>query len=223
MSSGKLRVAVLASGNGSNLQAIINQNRNGELNIEIVVVLSDVADAFALQRAEQAGIATEFVNPENYPDRSKFDRQVLQVLDSYQPQLIVLAGFMRILTREFVKAYEFRIMNIHPSLLPAYKGLNTHQRVLDAGEAFHGATVHFVVSELDAGPIILQAELKVKTGETANELQQRVHACEYIIYSKAIQWFGEDRLSFGDDKVLLDGEISVEQFLNLHEIQAHKN
>lgn len=223
MSSGKLRVAVLASGNGSNLQAIINQIRNGALGIEIVVVLSDVADAFALQRAEQAGIATEFVNPENYPDRSRYDRQVLQVLDSYRPQLIVLAGFMRILSGDFVKAYESRIMNIHPSLLPAYKGLNTHQRVLDAGETFHGATVHFVVPELDAGPVILQAELKVKTGETANELKQRVHACEYIIYPKAIQWFGEGRLSIGDGKVLLDGEISVEQYLNLHEIQAHKN
>lgn len=223
MSSGKFRVAVLASGHGSNLQAIINQTRNGELGIEIVVVLSDVADAFALQRAERAGIATEFVNPENYPDRSSYDRQVLHVLDSYQPQLIVLAGFMRILTREFVTAYEFRIMNIHPSLLPAYKGLNTHQRVLDADETFHGATVHFVIPELDAGPIILQAELKVNAGETANELKQRIHACEYIIYSKAIQWCSEGRLSVGDGKVLLDGEISAEQYLKLHDIQAHKD
>ena len=216
MSNQRTRIVVLASGKGSNLQAIIDQIKTGSLNVEIAAVVSDVEDAFALSRAEKEKIPREFVNPKNFPDRQAYDDELVRIVRHYRPHLLVLAGFMRILTKSFVDQFESRIINIHPSLLPKYKGLNTHQRVLDANEKFHGATVHFVVPELDAGPVIVQAEVEVKSDDTSLSLQNRVHSCEHVIYPMAIQWYSENRLEIFDRKVLLDGKESPDQFIQCY-------
>lgn len=190
-----IRVVVFASGNGSNLQVIIDQAKSGELSVNVVAVVSDHADAYALERARKENIQTIFMNPKIYPDRIAYDAALRRRLEELNPDLIVLAGFMRILSAEFVSSFENRVMNIHPSLLPKYKGLNTHARVLAAGDRYHGATVHFVTEKLDDGPIIIQKKISVLPTDSVYELEQRVHECEYEIYPRAIQWFADGRIN----------------------------
>ena len=190
-----IRVVVFASGNGSNLQVIIDRAKSGGLSANVVAVVSDREDAYALERARKENIQTIFMNPKIYPDRMAYDAALRRCVEELNPDLIVLAGFMRILSAEFVSSFENRVMNIHPSLLPKYKGLNTHARVLAAGDRYHGATVHFVTEKLDDGPIIIQKKFSVLPTDSTYELEQRVHECEYEIYPRAIQWFADGHIT----------------------------
>ena len=197
-------IVVLISGSGSNLQALIDQSLQGLLNVKICAVISNKADAYGLERAKLAGIPTHTLNHKSFDSREEFDAELQALIDQYQPKLVVLAGFMRILTEAFAKHYEGRMLNIHPSLLPKYKGLNTHQRAIDANEKEHGVSVHFVSPELDAGAVILQASTEIDKDETAETLASKVHALEHIIYPLAVKWFSEERLTFQDGKALFD-------------------
>lgn len=190
-----IRLVILISGNGSNLQAIIDSINKNNLPAQIVAVISNKADAYGLQRAAKAGLTQRVLSNTDFSDRKEYDRALKKLIDEYQPDLVVLAGFMRILSDEFVEHYSHKIMNIHPSLLPKYKGLHTHQRVLDAGEKEHGCTVHYVTPELDDGPVILQAKVKVNAGDTAETLAARVHELEHRIYPEAIRLFAENKLN----------------------------
>lgn len=190
----KLRLVVLISGNGSNLQAIINACRQGSLNAEIAAVISNKHDAYGLQRARQAGITYEVLDHTQFDNREAFDQALMQRIDTYQPGLVVLAGFMRILSSQFVGHYTGCMLNIHPSLLPKYQGLNTHQRALEAGDKIHGASVHFVTADLDSGQVVLQAEIPVLADDDEQSLAARVLEKEHEIYPQAIQWFAEGKL-----------------------------
>ncbi len=202
MTKSLLRVVVLASGFGSNLQVIINHAKEGKLSAEIIAVVSDKKQSFALERARMENIKAVFVNPQKFADREKYDTVLRRKIDSLNPNLIVLAGYMRILTAAFVDHFKNRIMNIHPSLLPKYKGTNTHERVLLHGDSVHGATVHFVTAELDAGPIIIQKSFEVQSTDTVADLEERVHQCEYEIYPRAIQWFADGEIRVENGNVL---------------------
>lgn len=206
MSGNPCKTAILISGSGSNLQSFIDKVAAGEVNLDLCVVFSNKPDAYGLTRARTANIATECIEHAAFPDRESFDRAVATCLDGYEPDLLVLAGFMRILSPWFVRHYEGKVLNIHPALLPAYTGLDTHRRVLDAGEKWHGSTVHFVTEELDGGPRVLQARLPVNAGESADDLCARVQALEHRIYPEAANWFGQGRLEFRDGIAWLDGE-----------------
>ncbi|MCW9031732.1 MAG: phosphoribosylglycinamide formyltransferase [Gammaproteobacteria bacterium] len=190
-----IRLVVLISGNGSNLQAIIDDINNNNLPAQIVAVISNKADAYGLQRAKKAGIEQRVLSHRDFSDRTQYDQALKELIDEYQPDLIILAGFMRILSNEFVEHYLNKIMNIHPSLLPKYKGLNTHQRAIDAGDKEHGCSVHFVTPELDDGPVILQATVPIKADDTAETLATRVHEQEHRIYPEAIRLFAENKFS----------------------------
>ncbi|MCY4051896.1 MAG: phosphoribosylglycinamide formyltransferase [Gammaproteobacteria bacterium] len=189
-------IVILASGSGSNLQSIIDHVNGGQVKAKIMAVISDNPDAKALERAQAAGIESVLVRQSDYPSREKWEFDLIKKISKYKPALVVLAGFMRILGERFVTHFDKRIMNIHPSLLPAYRGLNTHQRVIDAGETEHGATVHFVTSKLDNGPIILQKRVKVRPEDNAEKLARRVLEQEHIIYPEAIRQFLEGHISF---------------------------
>lgn len=199
-------VVVLISGSGSNLQAIIDQVHNTEVNAEIVAVLSNKPEAFGLQRAEKAGIATHVHLREKGQTRNEYDSGLSAIIDQYSPDLIVLAGFMRILSSEFVTRYLGKLINIHPSLLPDFKGLDTHQRALQAKVAWHGASVHFVTPELDDGPVILQGKVAVQEDDTVESLQQKVHQQEHLIYPQVVQWFAEGRLCMLDGKAFFNDQ-----------------
>ena len=207
-----LRLVVLLSGSGSNLQAILDACLQGQsqnatpINARVVGVLSNKADAFGLTRAQQAGIDTAVLAHGNFPDRDSFDAAMADIIDAWQPDVIVLAGFMRILSAAFVIRYSGRLLNIHPSLLPKYKGLHTHQRALDAGDSEHGCSVHFVTPELDGGPVIAQAVVSVKADDTAESLAARVHVAEHGVYPAVLGWLAEQRLSLQQGQVVLDGE-----------------
>jgi phosphoribosylglycinamide formyltransferase-1 len=207
------RTAILISGSGTNLQAFIDAVAAGDLDLDLCVVFSNRPDAFGLERAKKAGIPTACIRHSNYPDRESFDRAVIEELDQFNPDLLILAGFMRILSPMFVDHYEGRILNIHPALLPKYPGLNTHQRALDAGDEWHGSTVHFVTEELDGGPRILQGRLRVDPEETADELQTRVQAVEHQIYPEAAGLVGSGRVVFKDGKSWVDDEVAEEPFV----------
>lgn len=182
------RIVVLISGHGSNLQALIDAERRNELGGgHIVAVISNRAEAFGLERARKAGIPTEVLSHKDFPERADFDAALMARIDAHRPDLVVLAGFMRILTSAFVHHYAGRLINIHPSLLPKYPGMNTHARAIEAGEAEHGATVHFVTEGVDEGPIILQGRVPILPDDTPETLQQRVHAIEHQIYPKAVR------------------------------------
>jgi len=181
--SSSFKLVVLISGNGSNLQAIIDAEK---LNAMIAAVISDKEDAFGLQRAAKANIPTHVIK--------NIDQALEDLLEQYSPDLIILAGFMRILDAGLVKKFKDRIINIHPSLLPKYKGLNTHQKVLEAGDQEHGTSIHFVTEDLDAGPIIAQSKLNVFEHETVEDLRTRVQALEYQLYPEVIQWFVEGKI-----------------------------
>ena len=199
-------VVVLISGSGSNLQALIDSVARGENPARIAAVISNRADAYGLQRAKQAGIATELLDHKQFDGREAFDAALIQAIDAHQPDLVVLAGFMRILTPGFVQHYAGRLLNIHPSLLPRHKGLHTHQRALEAGDSEHGCSVHFVTEELDGGPLVVQAVLPVMADDTAESLASRVHQQEHQIYPLAVRWFAEGRLRLGAQGAMLDGE-----------------
>jgi phosphoribosylglycinamide formyltransferase-1 len=204
--TGPLPIVVLVSGRGSNLQAIEACIASGELPARIRAVLSDREDAAALAWAAARGLATRVLSPRAYPDRATFDAALGEAIDAYQPALVLLAGFMRILGAPLVERFAGRMLNIHPSLLPRYRGLHTHRRVLEAGEAEHGASVHFVTSELDGGPVVLQAKVPVFPGDDEAELAQRVLTQEHRIYPLAVRWFAEGRLRLDRGAVWFDGQ-----------------
>lgn len=199
----KLPVVVLISGNGSNLQAIIDSAT--EQPIEVRAVISNRPEAYGLKRAKRAGIRTEVVNHRDYPSREAFDVALAEAIDRYQPSVIVLAGFMRILGNDFVRRYAGRMLNIHPSLLPAYRGLNTHQRAIDHGDSHHGTSVHFVTEELDGGPVILQARIPIEPDDSAETLQQRIQHQEHVIYPRVLEWIAKGRLQWQAGLPYLDG------------------
>jgi phosphoribosylglycinamide formyltransferase-1 len=200
------QLVVLISGSGSNLQAFIDASEQGHLNADIVGVISNKAGVKGLERAAKANIANEVIDHRDFPDRDSFDSELANRIESYQPDLVILAGFMRILTPGFVDRFSGRIMNIHPSLLPNYPGLHTHQRAIDAGDTKAGATVHFVTSELDGGPAIIQAEVPILADDDADTLASRVLIQEHIIYPLAAQWFCEGKLRLQNNTPQLDGE-----------------
>ncbi|MCF6442365.1 phosphoribosylglycinamide formyltransferase [Pseudoalteromonas luteoviolacea] len=198
------RIVVLISGSGSNLQAIIDHCQSGDINGEIVNVISNKADAFGLVRAEQAGINTNVLSHKDFDSREAYDEQLAKLIDSCNPDLVVLAGFMRILTPDLVQKFKGKMLNIHPSLLPKYQGLNTHQRAIDANDAYHGASVHFVTEELDGGPVIVQAKVAILPEDTAETLAKRVHEQEHVIYPLVVKWFSEHRLTMEADYAVFD-------------------
>ena len=200
-------VVVLLSGTGSNLQALIDSTRTGNSPVRIAAVISNRSDAYGLQRARDAGIDTRALDHKAFDGREAFDSALIELIDAFNPKLVVLAGFMRILSADFVRHYEGRLLNIHPSLLPKYKGMHTHQRALDAGDSEHGCSVHFVTEELDGGPLVVQAVVPVESGDSAQTLAQRVHTQEHRIYPLAVRWFAEGRLILGDQGALLDGQL----------------
>jgi phosphoribosylglycinamide formyltransferase-1 len=210
MSNPKLPIVVLISGSGSNLQALINAVARGELDVNIRAVISNRADAKGLQRARDVGIHTEVLEHGQYNSRDDYDAALQTRIDSYQPGLVVLAGFMRLLTDNLVNHYLGRMLNIHPSLLPAFKGLNTHARALAAFHAGeikeHGASVHFVTPALDDGPVILQAHVAIRDDDTAEKLAARVLLQEHRIYPLAVDWFASGRLCMNDQQIQLDGK-----------------
>jgi phosphoribosylglycinamide formyltransferase-1 len=199
------RVAVLVSGNGTNLQALIDHHAAGRLAGEICGVLSDRRAARGLERARTAGIpaSSVFVRPTRAPG---YDKAMLDALGALQPDLVVLAGYMRILSPDCVRAFSDRMLNLHPSLLPRHKGTDTHRRVLEAGDAQHGASVHFVTPKLDDGPSVVQYRLTVGPADTEDSLSARVHKGEHIILPMAVQWFCEGRLRSKEGTVMLDGK-----------------
>jgi phosphoribosylglycinamide formyltransferase-1 len=200
----KLQVVVLLSGSGSNLQAIIDNL--GDLPIEVCAVISNKADAYGLERARKAGITTRLLDHKAFPDRDSYDLALLELVDSFKPGLVVLAGFMRILTAVFVNHFHGRMLNIHPSLLPKFRGLHTHQRALDEGETTHGVSVHFVTEELDGGPLVAQAEVPIEKDDDADSLGGRVLKREHLLYPMAIKWFAEERLRLSNKQLTLDGK-----------------
>ena len=203
----KCRAVCLISGSGTNLQTIIENINNEMLQIELVSVISDNPKAKGLQRAKREGIDTKIIDYSTYKNRREFDESLEIEMLSINPDLIILAGYMKILNINFCNIFAGRILNIHPSLLPKYKGLNTHQRVIDNREELHGASVHFVVPELDAGPVIIQYQCEIERHDDRHSLQKKVQQGEYIIYSKAIQWFSQKRLIFDSEKVYLDDKV----------------
>lgn len=202
-------IVVLISGRGSNLRSILA----AQLPATVTAVISNKADAAGLDYARSQGIATEVVDHRAYPSRDAFDDALSQTIDRYQPDLVVLAGFMRVLTAGFVERYEGRLLNIHPSLLPAYPGLHTHQRAIEEGVRLHGCTVHFVTSALDHGPIVIQAAVPVRQDDTESKLAARVLEQEHRIYPAAIRWFVEGRVKIDGGRVLIsnspDGESAL--------------
>lgn len=199
-------VVVLISGSGSNLQALIDSIAQDGNPARICAVVSNRADAYGLQRAQAAGIATRVLDHKQFDGREAFDAALVECIDAFAPQLVILAGFMRILSPAFVSHYSGRLLNIHPSLLPKYKGLHTHQRALEAGDREHGCSVHFVTEELDGGPLVVQAIVPVQSDDTPDSLAQRVHAEEHRIYPLAMRWFAEGRLRLGSTGAELDGQ-----------------
>ena len=213
MNKQRCQAAILISGSGSNLQAFIDRVHDGNLDLEIALVVSNNPAAYGLERAEQAGLPSACIEHGGFPDRESFDRAVAAALAPYAPDLIILAGFMRILSPWFVQHFAGRILNIHPALLPLYPGLNTHARALEAGDSHHGSTVHFVTEELDGGPRILAGRLAVKPGESPEELQARVQALEHQIYPQAAELFAKGRVTYRDGQALLDGDILREPII----------
>lgn len=205
MTSPMKRILVLISGNGSNLQTILDHCASGKVAGEVVGVISNRVDAYGLVRAKEAGVATAILAQQQFASRAEYDVALLALMADYQPDLVVLAGFMRILSADLVRHFAGRMINIHPSLLPKYQGLHTHQRAIDDGEREHGASVHFVTEELDGGPVILQARVPIFEGDSADEVAARVQVQEHSIYPLVVQWFCEGRLQMREGAALLDG------------------
>lgn len=218
--AGARRVVVLISGSGSNLQALIDAQAHDALGGEIVAVISNRPDAHGLVRAREAGIEAVLLPHREYDSREAYDGALIKVIDRHEPDLIVLAGFMRILTSRFVQRYFGRILNIHPSLLPDYQGLETHARALADGVAEHGCSVHFVTEELDGGPVVIQAAADVDEEEAVESLREKIQAREHLIYPIAVKWFLEGRLHLASEGARLDGTLLPPQGLRLSHADA---
>ena len=200
-------IVVLISGSGSNLQAIIDACSSGFIPGKISAVIANKASAYGLVRASDAGITTQVLSHKTYASRDRYDEALIDAIDQHQPDLVVLAGFMRIITPAFVQHYAGRLLNIHPSLLPKYQGLNTHQRAIDAGDTEHGCSVHFVTEQLDGGPVVLQAKVPLFSEDDVATLSERVHEQEHRIYPLVVRWFCQNRLQQQADQAWLDGNV----------------
>ena len=207
----QLRLAVLISGSGSNLQAIIDAIESARLDAQIVCVFSNNPDAYGLQRARKHGLPVQVLDHRDYADRDHYDSKLCEQLQSLSPDILVLAGYMRILSPAFVQAFENRIVNIHPSLLPAYKGLDTHQRALDNAESQHGVSIHLVTAGLDEGPVLLQASYPIHAGDSADDLRARGHRLEHRMYPLLLQWLSEGRLSIDESGRILHEQHPLQQ------------
>jgi phosphoribosylglycinamide formyltransferase 1 len=205
MSRPPLPLAVLVSGFGSNLQALLDAAGSGLLQADFRLVASDRADAHGLTRARRAGIATAILPPADFPDRATWDETLAARLSDSGAQLVILAGFMRVLGPAMVHAWRGRMLNVHPSLLPRHRGLHTHRRVLEAGERMHGASIHYVTEELDGGPVVLQARIPVLAGDDEASLMRRVQAREHEVYPRVVQWIASGKLAWRQDGPWLDG------------------
>ncbi|MDC1066178.1 phosphoribosylglycinamide formyltransferase [Candidatus Pseudothioglobus singularis] len=200
-----MRAVILISGNGSNLQSLIDNAK--KIDFEICSVISNKEDAFGLKRAKRANITAHFVDPNLYKSREDFDKQLIAIIDELDIGLIILAGYMRILSSDFINHFAGKILNIHPSLLPKFPGLNTHRKAIDAKEKYHGATVHFVTEELDGGPIINQEIVEIDPIDTEYSLAQKVLEKEHILYPRVIHWYTQNRLKLiNNNCVELDGK-----------------
>lgn len=204
-------IVVLLSGNGSNLQAIMDDIDQHKIDGKIVAVFANQESAYGLVRARNAGIPAIFIDHQGYANREEYDTEMAEKIDEFKPNLIVLAGFMRILSTEFVEHFKGRMLNIHPSLLPKYKGLNTHQRAIDAKDSEHGASVHFVTPELDGGPVILQSKVPVFAQQDAQELAERVQQQERQMYPLVVKWFCQGRLKMVNNQAVLDNKELAEE------------
>lgn len=204
-------IVVLISGNGSNLQAIIDDIAQHKINAKISAVIANQETAYGLTRAENAGIPALYIDHKSFASREEYDAKLVSCIDDFNPNLIVLAGFMRILTPCFVEHFQGRMLNIHPSLLPKYKGLHTHQRAINANDKEHGASVHFVTPELDGGPVVLQSKVPVFEQQNEQELAQRVQQQERQMYPLVIKWFCEDRLKMINNRAVLDNQVLAEE------------
>jgi len=205
--SNKLPVVILISGRGSNLQSLIDGMQDKTLPIDIKAVISNRPGVQGLERAKAAGITALTLDHTQFDSREAFDAALRNMIDQYEPGLVILAGFMRILTADFVNHYPGRMLNIHPSLLPKYSGLNTHQRALENNDSKHGASIHFVTTELDGGPVVLQVEVPVLENDTVDSLAARVLEQEHPLYRQAVKWFAEGKLKLEQNHVLINGKI----------------
>ena len=205
MQQNPLRVVVLISGNGSNLQALIDRQNQAGCAYQVVKVISNKADAFGLERAKQHQIETDTIPHQSFDGREDFERALIKSIDQAQPGLVVLAGFMRILTPLFTQHYVGRMLNIHPSLLPKYPGLHTHQRALDAGDKQHGLSIHFVTDELDGGPVVLQAHTDIQANDSVETLKARLHQLEHQAYPLAVNLFAQGKLSYQNHQAWWSG------------------
>jgi phosphoribosylglycinamide formyltransferase-1 len=201
-----LPLAIMISGRGSNMVAIAQACAQGRIDARVNQVICDQPDAAGIARARGLGLATRVIPRAQFADATGFEAALLGALDAQPHELLVLAGFMRILSPQFVARYAGRMVNIHPSLLPQYRGLNTHRRVLAAADTHHGASVHFVTADLDAGPVVLQSRVAVQPGDTEKSLAERVQESEHIIYPKVIGWIAQQRLIYREGRVWFDGE-----------------
>ncbi len=208
--SKKCRIVVLISGSGTNLQAILDAAKNNQINGEVVGVISNKPGVYGLTRAEKVKLSNRVVEHTAFESREDFEQALAKAIDDYQPDLIVLAGFMRILGSAFVQLYKGKMLNIHPSLLPKYQGLHTHKRALEAGDKEHGISIHFVTEELDGGPLVAQAKIDILTTDNEQSLAARVQQLEYQLYPKVIGWFCEGRLNLTEKGAELD-----QQFIRL--------
>ena len=212
-------IVILISGRGSNMEALIAARDAGTLPVNIAAVISNRPDAKGLETAAKAGIATHYIDHKAFAGREAFDAALAECIDGFAPDLVVLAGFMRILTADFVRHYEGRLMNIHPSLLPSFPGLHTHQRALEEGVRIHGCTVHFVTAELDHGPVIIQAAIPVLDGDDEAALAARILVQEHKVYPQAVRWFAEGKLSLDNGRVRLAADLLDQSALISPEIR----
>lgn len=204
------RTIVLISGHGTNLQAIIDEINENQLPIDITAVISDNPQAYGLERAKKFGIPTHVIDRHSTLNLGNFHHAMEELVKKLDPDLIILAGYMSILSKRFCHQFIGKILNIHPSLLPKFKGLNTYQKVLESGDNFHGSSIHFVTHELDSGPIVLQYRIRIKPADNLKTLQHRVQLGEYIIYPMAIRWFAEGTLKLVEGEVLLNNQLITE-------------
>lgn len=205
-SRSRLRLGVLISGRGSNMQAVAHACRDGRINADITVVVADRDDAGGIEVARELGLRTAVVSWKSCADRAAFEQALAAVLETYGVEIVVLAGFMRVLSPGFAAAFAGRLINIHPALLPKYRGLNTHRRCLEAGDTEHGASVHFATAELDGGPVVLQSRIEVQPGDTEKDLAARVLATEHVILPRVLSWLADGRLTWRDGHGWLDGK-----------------
>lgn len=212
-------IVILISGRGSNMEALIAARDAGNLPVNIAAVISNRPEAEGLETAARAGIVTHFINHKGFAGREAFDAALAECIDQFSPDLVVLAGFMRILSEGFVRHYEGRLVNIHPSLLPSFPGLHTHQRALEEGVRIHGCTVHFVTPALDHGPVIIQAAVPVLDGDSESSLAARVLEQEHKVYAQAVRWFAEDRLRLESGRVRVSAKPAVSAALISPEVR----